>query len=341
MDKQRLLHIIESPELISKDDVQQLKAISTAFPTSSIIQMLCLKGLKLHDEFQFHRTLKQRSGQILSRKELKKLIYPETTQHPEIYFPAIPTVKTEPKTTSTVQETVIPVDNPLEKEPVAEPVIEVVEDSKAEKKRKKKAKKDKKKKKGKTQLIYPTLGLAPETIPEPVVERKVETKTPALNVVKPLEEEITPAEPPKKDEASKPTTTKNPNSFAAWLTDHSNVDTSHLLTKISADDDTIDKNPSSLEKEPSEKSVTELIDTFIETNPKVQRPKSDFFSPVSMGKKSMEDNEEFVTETLAELMASAGNAPKAIRYFEILSLNYPEKRDYFAGRISALKQGKK
>jgi len=336
MDKQRLLHIIESPEQISKEDVQQLKAISTAFPTSSIIQMLCLKGLKQHDEFQFHRNLKQRSGQVLNRKELKKLIYPETTEQPEITFTSIPTVKIDNK----------PVELPKEVKPAKEdvPVLEIVQDSKAEKKRLKKLKKEQKKKKGKTQHIYPTLTLSTENRSkpeEPTKEPLAPAETSPITEVEPIKPIDSVIEIPK--QLVKEEKPKNTNSFAAWLTEHSNVDTSHLLTKINADEEeiTFEKTPEPLEKPSAEKSVSELIDSFIETSPKVQRPKSEFFSPVNMGKKSMEDNEEFVTETLAELMASAGNAPKAIRYFEILSLNYPEKRDYFAGRISELKQGKK
>lgn len=83
-----------------------------------------------------------------------------------------------------------------------------------------------------------------------------------------------------------------------------------------------------------------LIDRFIKNEPKIERKKASFFSPVNMGKMSLVDNEEIVTETLASIYARQGDIEKAKRAYEQLSLKYPEKSLYFAGLIEKLAESK-
>ncbi len=54
--------------------------------------------------------------------------------------------------------------------------------------------------------------------------------------------------------------------------------------------------------------------------------------------KSSELLNAMVSETLAEIFINQGNKPRAIEIYRQLSLNYPEKSDYFASRIQKLKE---
>lgn len=62
-----------------------------------------------------------------------------------------------------------------------------------------------------------------------------------------------------------------------------------------------------------------------------------FYSPEKMAKLSLIDNEEIVTETLAQIYAAQGAIEKAIRVYNKLSLKFPEKNDYFASQIKKIK----
>ena len=59
-----------------------------------------------------------------------------------------------------------------------------------------------------------------------------------------------------------------------------------------------------------------------------------FFSPIEAAKLSLVDNEELVTETLAEIHIKQGNYPKAIKIYQQLMLKNPEKKAFFASRIN-------
>jgi len=88
---------------------------------------------------------------------------------------------------------------------------------------------------------------------------------------------------------------------------------------------------------PARRSKTELIEQFILTEPKISRPeKATFFSPVSMAKRSVEDRQEIVSETLAQVFESQGNIEKAIQIYQKLCLQEPAKISYFAALIEKL-----
>lgn len=90
---------------------------------------------------------------------------------------------------------------------------------------------------------------------------------------------------------------------------------------------------------PKENKAAEidLIDEFIRTEPRITKPqKAEFFSPVNMARKSIEDKQDIVTETLARIYASQGNKEKAIQIYRKLSLQEPGKSSYFAALIEQL-----
>jgi hypothetical protein len=94
-------------------------------------------------------------------------------------------------------------------------------------------------------------------------------------------------------------------------------------------------------KPKTRKTLDDLIEKFIQEEPKITRPaaKQEFFSPVNMARQSVqEDNNEYVTETLANIYLKQGSYAKAIKAYESLSLKFPEKKLYFAARIKEIKK---
>jgi hypothetical protein len=87
------------------------------------------------------------------------------------------------------------------------------------------------------------------------------------------------------------------------------------------------------------KTKTEIVDNYIleETAKSAPKPKAEFYSAEVMAKKSLQDDETFVTETLARIYLKQGNLPKALRSYEILVVKYPEKIHIFAPLLEKIK----
>ncbi len=76
----------------------------------------------------------------------------------------------------------------------------------------------------------------------------------------------------------------------------------------------------------------ELIDKFIENNPKLPPIPKDATVPTI--ETFQEDTTTLMTETLARVYLEQKKYSKAIQAYEILILKYPEKSSFFANRIS-------
>ena len=80
-----------------------------------------------------------------------------------------------------------------------------------------------------------------------------------------------------------------------------------------------------------------LIDKFIEQEPRINKPKrEEFFSPAKSAKESLIENDEIVTETLAKVYLEQGYYEKAIAGYEKLSWKYPQKSSFFASQIKLI-----
>lgn len=82
---------------------------------------------------------------------------------------------------------------------------------------------------------------------------------------------------------------------------------------------------------------SQIIDRFIEEEPRITPIKATIYNPVNMARKSTIQPDDVVTETLAMIYAQQGNFEKAIAFYEKLSLKFPEKSVYFATLIQELK----
>lgn len=138
---------------------------------------------------------------------------------------------------------------------------------------------------------------------------------------------------PLKEEAIEPHTSSTDSgkrSFSDWLKRIQPSTQEHLLTQVA-------KSTENEEASKESEAPNHLIERFIQTEPRISKPvKAEFFSPVQMAKKSIEDNEDIVSETLARIYADQGNTDRAIRIYQKLSLLYPEKNGYFAALIQKL-----
>ena len=81
----------------------------------------------------------------------------------------------------------------------------------------------------------------------------------------------------------------------------------------------------------------ELIDKFIENNPKISPIKKET-PTISIVKDDQSQSESLMTETLARIYLEQKNYKKAIQSYKILSLKYPEKSGFFADQIKAVKK---
>jgi len=97
---------------------------------------------------------------------------------------------------------------------------------------------------------------------------------------------------------------------------------------------TLDDNEKILEIQNS------LIDQFLSANPRIV-PKPDL-PPVNedISIKSLEDDGDLVTETLAKIYAAQGLIEKAADIYRKLCLKFPEKKAYFVAQLEKLKESK-
>ncbi|MEG1265800.1 MAG: tetratricopeptide repeat protein [Myroides sp.] len=88
---------------------------------------------------------------------------------------------------------------------------------------------------------------------------------------------------------------------------------------------------------PLKQKNMDLIDRFIETNPKITPSKSAVVPVINMDR-SNEEEPFYMTETLARIYLEQKKYQKAIQAYEILILKYPEKSSLFANRIFDIKK---
>ncbi|MBC7915642.1 MAG: hypothetical protein H7Y07_16155, partial [Pyrinomonadaceae bacterium] len=81
-----------------------------------------------------------------------------------------------------------------------------------------------------------------------------------------------------------------------------------------------------------------IIEKFIIEDPQIRPPKDDKLDTENKARKSSEDNLDMVSETLAKIYTDQMLYHKAIDTYRKLSLKFPEKSTYFAGRIRELEK---
>jgi len=91
----------------------------------------------------------------------------------------------------------------------------------------------------------------------------------------------------------------------------------------------------------SKPSQQDLIDRFIQFEPKITPGKALEYTSGNLAKESLEEDLSFVTETMAILFAKQGKPDKARKAFKKLMELHPEKSVYFAAQLKNLDKYKK
>jgi hypothetical protein len=91
-----------------------------------------------------------------------------------------------------------------------------------------------------------------------------------------------------------------------------------------------------IEEEKDSTSIKKKVD-FKEKH-RLEKPVQSFFSPVEKAKESLDESRLPVSETLAKIYEAQGNYPKSIEAYEKLLLKFPEKKSFFALQIESLKR---
>lgn len=121
---------------------------------------------------------------------------------------------------------------------------------------------------------------------------------------------------------------KEKHSFQEWL----------QLYKTGPINRTVDQEKEEKEEniDPKRQKKLDLIDKFIESNPKIITTKNMPLTPINI-EVSNHDNSSLMTETLAKIYLEQKKYQKAIQAYEILILKYPEKSSFFADQIIDIK----
>jgi hypothetical protein len=122
----------------------------------------------------------------------------------------------------------------------------------------------------------------------------------------------------------------NPNELQQQYVEH----IFHLQTPFNVADEA--------SKGPINKQIThkgaDIIESFIKNEPQIRPPKAEQINTENKAKKSAEDHNDLVSETLAAIYIEQMLYHKAIDTYEKLSLKFPEKSRYFADLIQSLEK---
>ncbi len=319
MNTHDFISLIEQPDSLGKGNITALKDIAADFPYFQSAHILLTKALYNEKHYEFEKQLAYTSIQVPDRTVLFQYIHNLAAAQLE------PVIIRESIIDKAITE-LTAVEQPTEMVSTESPVepTEIL-----------------------TEVQDTTVDIQePETLTETIEETSIE---PQQTEETEPEESITPA-------------ASETHSFTEWLALQQKLKTDYVAPAQTITPEPIPE-PEPQETEPVIANNTEapkpeitiqeeiaqqversninefesVLDKFIRENPRISRGKAEFYNPVNMAKQSVEDDEEWVTETLANVYYKQGNYKKAIRAYEKLCLIYPHKYTYFANLIQKIK----
>jgi hypothetical protein len=299
VNRQLFLQLLAHPESVSELASIELKKFTEDFPYCQTGQLLFVKHLHLQQSVHYPEQLKTAAAYAVDRKLLYHLLHS-------------PVKETDAETSNTSPS--IFVQSDAKEQPDSKIIQEnkVTEEAKAQ-----------------TELIEKRLKeISRSKIEIPLEkpdEQEVISRTESESISVKIDENI----PDKKvvsieiEEHKKETDYESgKHSFTEWL---------KTVKKESLAKRKVEKAQS----KPAS-STDEIINSFIEAEPRIVPSKAEFYNPVKAAKQSLEEHDDLVSETLANLFAQQGNPHRAIEIFKKLMLLHPEKSTLFAARIKNL-----
>ncbi|WP_277016351.1 tetratricopeptide repeat protein [Flavobacterium lindanitolerans] len=293
--------LLSHPNTVSERQVSALDKIVEEFPYFQSARALRLKGLYNQDSFKYNGELKVTAAHTTDRSVLFEYITSENFMAINKAFFAEKEARI-----NAIKVHEIEILNPEKKE---EPVkIDPLEQSILTSIREASASKPQQVEEEKA-IEIPQQETKPE-IPEESIEEKLE-------IGKPLE-----------------FSRGEKHSFQEWLQLSTFKPIQREETPIESEKTANTEEISEIDSE--KKKKLEIIDRFIEANPKISPVKNT--TPISLiSERNSQDNSYLMTETLAKVYLEQKKYQKAIQAYEILILKYPEKSHFFADRILDIK----
>jgi len=378
MNTSEFLDILQDPAQLQNERIFELEDVIHNFPFFQAARVLHLKGLKNQNSFRYNQNLKTTAVHTTDRSVLFHFITSDTffaskeelKQESEIIhsieeidkrvvlninrdiLPEVEYKKTNDEPDETLEENVEP--EPLY---IDETGLESLQKEVAKNTHKEEIKllKEKEEENQKITYSHPAFGFI-DTLKNEEVSFEIDTEEKIATIdetstsieedepssakkhdihFEVVNEEIAPGneeeigtEPTHFDiDISEPIqfNTDDTHSFNEWL----------QLSTLKPIDRSIEQEKS----KPQEKKM-DLIDLFIEKNPKIKPSKLAGFT-VNFDQVEEIESDVVMTETLARVYITQKKYQSAIKAYEILSLKFPEKSSFFADQIKMLEELKR
>ncbi len=299
MNVQDFTYLLQNPDkVVTPIQTKQLEDVLEEYPYFQAARALQLKGLRNLNSFKYNNALKKTAAYSTDRDVLFDFITSKDFLQNSIANSISGKTNLNEKQESDIEELVeVKKAIPIIEKSEDKPLPQDVDDA--------------------DQILDPKLFKSKDPKVDKAIKAEKEKAKKELEIGKPL-----------------PFTKQEKHSFSEWLQLASLKTIERDHEKLNANDSSEEDIDFTLEKDVLKKKKFELIDKFIENNPKIV-PTKKSTSKVDMTASIKLDKDELMTETLAKVYLEQKKYKKAIQAYKILSLKYPEKSGFFADRIKA------
>lgn len=316
MNKSEFINHLEEPNKLGASQIEDIQSLVQDYPYFQSAHLLLTKAFHQSENFNFENQLRKTAAYAANRKVLHELLFSESIQEEPDQ-----NIIEEPNPTETTED-IVPEASETEEELNSNTIEESVPENKEIKSEEPEEIKEneetvesditeKKKETESNELEQQILTSAINSSILLEVSDEIDLNDFPVSTAKATEQEVEVVEPYKEQQFDE----SESHSFSGWL--------SHFK----------DEEPEKPLWDSEEE--TQRIKILVENQSNLPQ-KHEFYSPSKMAKLSVQENDDLVTETLANIYADQGNFEKAIKSFEKLQLKYPEKKIYFAGRIKKI-----